>query len=259
MRLLYFLFAPILWPFAQLLRLRMIVRNFYYEQGILAPYTSSIPIICVGNLVFGGAGKTPHVRYCADILSPKQPQGTLWLLSRGYKRKSRGLSVFAPEHGPEKLGDEAFWLATTTGLPLLVDRNRVRAVKYLETRKPTPTLILMDDGFQHRALKASCYLLLITYADASFTKSLVSLKCFRESMRGMRRAQVIVITRCPPILEPTKKVALLRVSRYFTARTRFLSTSSGKPVVVASQKASSPNFSGPCSGANTDKPRDLRL
>lgn len=164
------------------------------------------PTICIGNLSVGGTGKTPMVGYCVERLLPLLPSRTIWLLSRGYKRKLTGPHVLKAEHSATEIGDEPYLLARKyPGLQVIIDKNRARATKWLSAQQPAPQLILMDDGFQHRSLRPSCTLLLSTYGMPFFRDHLLPLGYLREPPQALKRAQALIFTKCPAALSAQEK------------------------------------------------------
>lgn len=200
------LLRKILFPFAAIYGCITGLRNYFYDRGIFASARFDLPVIAVGNLSVGGTGKSPQVEYLVRLLSTKYRVATL---SRGYKRKSKGFVMANPGVSAEMLGDEPFQFHRKfPGITVAVDANRIHGItKLLELSNPD--VILLDDAFQHRKVKAGFYILLTSYGDLYVDDFLLPTGNLRESRRGARRADIIVITKCPPDL-PAQKQNVIR-------------------------------------------------
>jgi len=189
------LLRKILFPFAILYGIITSIRNFLYDLGILKSYSFDVPIIAVGNLSVGGTGKTPQIEYLIRLLSPKYKIATL---SRGYKRKSEGFVLANASSNPEILGDEPFQFYTKfENIQVAVDANRNNGIEQLLSQKDKPTVILLDDAFQHRKVKAGFYILLTSYGDLYADDCMLPTGNLRESRGGAKRANLIIVTKCP--------------------------------------------------------------
>lgn len=192
------LLRKILFPFAFLYGIITGMRNFLYDKGILKSYSFDIPIIAVGNLSLGGTGKTPQIEYLIRLLSSKYNVATL---SRGYKRKSKGFILADSTSNAEILGDEPFqFFSKFPNIQVAVDANRKNGIEQLLSQNQKPEIILLDDAFQHRRVKAGFYILLTTYEDLFVDDYLFPAGNLRESRFGANRATVIIVTKCPPAL-----------------------------------------------------------
>lgn len=188
----------ILFPFAVLYGAITSIRNFLFDKGILKSYTFNIPIIAVGNLSVGGTGKTPQIEYLIRLLSPKYKIATL---SRGYKRQSEGFVLADSTSNAEILGDEPFQFYTKfNNIQVAVDANRKNGIEQLLSQTEKPDVILLDDAFQHRKVKAGFYILLTSYGDLYADDFMLPTGNLRESRNGAKRANIIVVTKCPATL-----------------------------------------------------------
>lgn len=189
------LLRKILLPFAVLYGLVMQLRNFLYDQGFLKSYRFDLPIIAVGNLSMGGTGKTPQIEYLIRLLSGKYRIGTL---SRGYKRQSKGFLLADANVTAALLGDEPYQFHQKfPNVRVAVDADRKNGIEQLLALDEKPEVILLDDAFQHRRVKAGFYILLTAYGDlfsADFTLPAGNL---REPKIGAKRANMIIVTKCP--------------------------------------------------------------
>lgn len=185
----------LLFPFAVLYGAITSIRNFFFDIGILKSYAFTVPVIAVGNLSVGGTGKTPHIEYLIRLLSTKYKVATL---SRGYKRKSEGFILADTTSNAEILGDEPFQIHQKfPNIKVAVDANRKNGIEQLLKLQDKPEVILLDDAFQHRKVKAGFYILLSAYDDLFCDDFMLPTGNLRESRNGAKRANVIIITKCP--------------------------------------------------------------
>ena len=189
------LFRKLLFPFSILYGLITGIRNFLYNQGIFKSYSFEIPIIAVGNLNVGGTGKTPQIEYLIRLLSDQYNVATL---SRGYKRKSKGFILADQFSNAEILGDEPFqYFKKFPNIQVAVDADRKNGIEQLLSQTNKPDVILLDDAFQHRKVKAGLYILLTSYHDLFVDDYILPTGNLRESSSGAKRANIIIVTKCP--------------------------------------------------------------
>ncbi|WP_300569688.1 tetraacyldisaccharide 4'-kinase [Flavobacterium sp.] len=185
----------ILFPFAILYGFITGIRNFLFDKGILKSYSFDLPVIAVGNLSVGGTGKTPQIEYLIRLLSQDYKIATL---SRGYKRKSEGFVLADENANAEILGDEPFqFYQKFKNIQVAVDANRVNGITQLLSQTEKPDVILLDDAFQHRKVKAGFYILLTSYDDLFCDDFMLPTGNLRENRNGVKRADVIIVTKCP--------------------------------------------------------------
>jgi tetraacyldisaccharide 4'-kinase len=198
------LLRKLLFPFAILYGFITSLRNYLYDKGILKSYSFNVPVIAVGNLSVGGTGKTPQIEYLIRLLSPNYKVATL---SRGYKRKSEGFVLADANANAEILGDEPFqYFKKFPNIQVAVDADRKKGIEQLLGQKIKPEIILLDDAFQHRKVKAGFYILLTSYGDLFCDDFILPTGNLRESRSGAKRANVIIVTKCPDnISEPERK------------------------------------------------------
>jgi tetraacyldisaccharide 4''-kinase len=191
------LLRKILFPFSVLYGLITSIRNFLFDKGILKSYSFDLPIIAVGNLSVGGTGKTPQIEYLIRLLSPNYRIATL---SRGYKRKSEGFVLADENSDAAILGDEPFqFYKKFPNIQVAVDADRRNGIEQL-LKISQPDIVLLDDAFQHRKVKAGLYVLLTAYGDLYSDDLILPAGNLRESRNGAERAKIIVVTKCPPDL-----------------------------------------------------------
>ena len=189
------LLRKILFPFAVLYGFITSIRNFLFDKGMLKSHSFNVPIIAVGNLSVGGTGKTPQIEYLIRLLSPKYKIATL---SRGYKRQSKGFVLADSTSNAEILGDEPFQFYTKfNNIQVAVDADRKNGIEQLLYQQERPDVILLDDAFQHRKVKAGFYILLTSYGDLFCDDFMLPTGNLRESRSGAKRADIIVVTKCP--------------------------------------------------------------
>ena len=189
------LLRKILFPFAILYGFITNIRNFLFDKGILKSYSFDVPIIVVGNLSVGGTGKTPQIENLIRLLSPKYKVATL---SRGYKRQSEGFFLADSTSNAAILGDEPFQFYTKfKNIQVAVDADRKNGIEQLLSQKEKPEVILLDDAFQHRKVKAGFYILLTSYGDLYSDDNMLPTGNLRESRSGAKRANVVIVSKCP--------------------------------------------------------------
>lgn len=185
----------------------MDARNLSYKRGILKSHTFPVPIICVGNLSVGGTGKTPMIEYLLRLLMPSHRTATL---SRGYGRKSSGYLLLSPDDLAEKVGDEPLQFKKKFAEAIVaVDENRQRGISNL-LASHNPEVILLDDAFQHRKVTPGFNILLTSYDKIYPDDTLLPSGTLREPVKGAARADIIVVTKCPPELNE-KEQELIRL------------------------------------------------
>jgi len=193
----------IAFPFSVLYGIITKVRNILFDFNILKSTQFKIPILIVGNLSVGGTGKTPHIEYLINLLQPKYYLG---ILSRGYKRKTSGFLLANSSSKVQDIGDEPFqFFKKFDNIKVAVDEDRVEGINILLSQKKPPTIILLDDAFQHRKVKGSLNILLTTYNRLYCNDYLLPMGNLRESKKGANRAQIIIVTKCPKEIENSQK------------------------------------------------------
>jgi tetraacyldisaccharide 4'-kinase len=189
-----------LYPFSLIYGLITGIRNWLFDKGILASTSFEIPIICIGNLSVGGTGKTPHTEF---ILNSLQSEWKTAVLSRGYKRKSNGFYLAFDGVDSLTIGDEPYQIHKKfPEIPVAVDEKRVHGVKMLQERIPGLELIVLDDAFQHRYIHAGFSILLTDFSNLYNRDLLLPAGTLREWKSGSKRADIIVVTKCPNNLKP---------------------------------------------------------
>ena len=218
----------LLLPFSWLYSFFTSVRNYFYDKGLLQSSEFNIPVICVGNLSTGGTGKTPHVEYIIELLKNNYRVATL---SRGYGRKSKGFILAETSMSVELIGDEPLQFAIKyPDVKVAVGENRVEAIKQILAKFPEVQIILMDDGLQHRAIKPGLSVLLTDYSKLFTRDYLLPAGNLRESKSAYKRADIVIITKCPSMqIEERKKISQ-EISPLTKQKVLFSGLSYGDPV-----------------------------
>ena len=178
------------------------IRNLLFNWGILPSEEYQVPVICLGNLSAGGTGKTPHTEYLVGLLKQKYKPG---ILSRGYKRQTKGFLLAGEQDTAQTIGDEPYQMKRKfPDILIAVDSDRRRGIRKMlalpDAQKPD--VILLDDAFQHRYVTPSFSILLTDYNRLFYKDRLLPWGLLRESKANMRRADVIVVSKCGEDLRP---------------------------------------------------------
>ena len=218
MKLLIVIFFPVLLIIYLLYQLILFLRNKLYDYNILKSHKfKHLNIISIGSLKFGGAGKTPLVEYIINHLS----QTKIAVLSRGYKRKKSGFIIAKKHHTAFDIGDELNMISKKNkDLVVVADKNRQRAIKKIIEKNNIKTIIL-DDAHQYRKLKKNLNIIVTEYNKLYSDDYLFPLGKLRESCLGAKRAEIIVVTKCPKNITKKnknvirKKLALNKTQKIF--------------------------------------------
>ncbi len=198
----------LLYPLSILFGMGVYFRNFLFDHNVLKSKSYDIPTISVGNLSVGGTGKTPHIEYLVNLLKPHY---SIAVVSRGYRRKSEGLQVSSPESTPEQLGDEPFQIfQKNQDITVVADGNRQRAIEYLQGLPSPPQVILLDDCFQHRYVKAGLSILLTDYNYPFYSDYLMPAGRLREPRQNKKRADIIIVSKTPSSTSEAEKANIAK-------------------------------------------------
>jgi tetraacyldisaccharide 4'-kinase len=208
-------------PLSWLYGLGVRFRNFLFDVGILKSQDYKVPIISVGNITVGGTGKTPHVEYLVKLL---KDQFKVAVLSRGYKRKSRGYVLADKDTPMQQIGDEPYQMKQKfPSITVAVDKNRRQGIAQL-TEDDTVDVILLDDAFQHRYVKPGINILLVDYHRLIIYDKLLPAGRLREPLPGKNRADIVIVTKCPKELKPMEYRVITRAMSLFPYQTLYFST-----------------------------------
>lgn len=199
MKLLRQILYPISFLYGQIIRFR----NKCYDKGIWTSTVFAIPNIVVGNLNTGGTGKTPHVEYLINLL---KNTFKVAVLSRGYKRKSKGFLIADKKATAQTIGDEPMqYYFKYKDLIVAVDIDRAHGLNQLKKIKNKPDVVILDDAFQHRSVHSKINILLTSYNDLYVDDIMLPTGNLRETPKNARRATHIIVTKCPLDLSVEKQ------------------------------------------------------
>ena len=189
-------------PFSGLYWIGTSVRNLFYNMGMMRSSSFKIPIINVGNLSVGGTGKSPHIMYLIDLLKDEKLIATL---SRGYGRKTKGFLIANYSSKVYDIGDEPmqFFQRFKNRILIAVCEDRAFGAQKLIDHYNAEA-ILLDDAYQHRGIKAGFNILLTDYNNPYYKDFLLPAGDLRESRSGVRRADIIIVTKCPDRISEEK-------------------------------------------------------
>ncbi|WP_378186927.1 tetraacyldisaccharide 4'-kinase [Aquimarina sp. W85] len=174
------------------------LRNKLYDLNIKKSKAYDFPVLVVGNLSVGGTGKSPMIEYLLFLLKDVYD---LAVLSRGYKRSTSGFQLVETSHSADQVGDEPLQFKRKFEEVLVaVDADRQNGIQKLRMQNPVPEVLLLDDAFQHRKVKAGFYILLTTFYDLYIDDIPLPTGNLREPREGAGRATIILVTKCPPDL-----------------------------------------------------------
>ncbi len=202
------LLRKILSPFVPLYYVVVFLRNKLYDWSFFKSKSYEFPLICVGNISVGGTGKTPMVEYLVSILNKNHQ---LAILSRGYGRVSKGFVIAGLQTTSKAIGDEPFQIFNKfKDVIVAVDSDRQNGLELLKQHHPSTDVILLDDAFQHRKVLAGFNILLTAYDHLYCDDYVLPTGNLREPKSGAKRAQLIVVTKCPENLSELDKTAITK-------------------------------------------------
>ncbi|PQJ82418.1 tetraacyldisaccharide 4'-kinase [Polaribacter glomeratus] len=224
----------LLFPFAILYDLVTTIRNMLFDVHFFKSTSFKIPVIVVGNLSVGGTGKTPQIEYLIRLLKDATKVA---VLSRGYKRKTKGFLMVNNQHTANDVGDEPLqYFKKFTNINVAVHENRVEGIANLLAQKSSE-IVLLDDAYQHRKVKGSFYILLTKYDDLFTDDFLLPTGNLRESNSGAKRTDVIVVTKCPFNIKNEEKEQIKIKLKKFNKEV-FFTTISYSDKITGSQEIS---------------------
>jgi tetraacyldisaccharide 4'-kinase len=198
----------LLYPVSLLYGLITGLRNFLYDSGILSSTSFPVPVICVGNITVGGTGKTPHTEYLLSLL---EKDFKVAVLSRGYKRKTRDFRIASVSSDVSEIGDEPLQIFRKfPDVLVAVDRKRVRGVRFIMELSPQTEVIILDDGFQHRSITPGLSILLSDFERPFMRDYMLPFGNLREDKSNMRRADIILITKCAKNLNAIQRRIIVK-------------------------------------------------
>ena len=230
----------LLYPLSLLYGLITGFRNFMYNTDILPSSEFHLPVICVGNLTVGGTGKTPHTEYLIRLLENDFKVSTL---SRGYRRKTRDFRIASATTRVSQIGDEPMQIFQKfPDVTVAVDRSRVKGVNRILKEKPETEVIILDDAFQHRSITPGFSILLSDFERLMVRDHMLPYGNLRESIGNMRRADIILITKCPEnITAIQRRLIVKEVNKAPYQNLYFTSLTYADPIPVFKNNDSSEN------------------
>lgn len=196
------LLRPASWLYAGIVG----VRNKLYDLDVLRTKETLLPSVGIGNLTVGGTGKTPHTEYLIELLHSRFKTA---YLSRGYKRKSRGFVVAHDGVKPTEIGDEAYQIYTKFAhTTVAVDKDRYRGIAKLKAIDPSLQVVLLDDIYQHRAIRPDLNILLIDYNRPIYSDHILPFGNLREDAENTDRADIVIISKCPKDMQPVDMLSV---------------------------------------------------
>ena len=215
--------TPFLFPAAVIFDAVTSVRNRLYDTGRKPSVTFEVPVIGVGNLSVGGTGKTPMIEYLVHLFSNEYKVATL---SRGYKRKTKGIRIVSPGDNASTVGDEPFqfFRKFSKKIVVAVGEERAYAIPHILDQHPDVNVILLDDAFQHRRVRPCFQILLTDYNRLFVNDYLLPAGRLREGRRGAARADVIVVTKCPTTISDDKMIEIASSIRKYSKKAVFFTS-----------------------------------
>lgn len=197
-------------PLSWLYGLGVGIRNAMFDCGLLPSEKFDVPVISVGNITVGGSGKTPHTEYLVRLFRDKYQVA---ILSRGYKRKSKGFQLASDETAMETIGDEPFQMKRKyPEAHVAVDKDRRNGIRNLLNKDVVPPIgvVILDDAFQHRYVSPDVNVLLMDYHRLICFDKLLPAGRLREPAANKRRADIVVVTKCPQTITPMEQRGIER-------------------------------------------------
>ncbi|MCO6498992.1 MAG: tetraacyldisaccharide 4'-kinase [Vicingus serpentipes] len=198
----------LLLPFSLVYGTILCLRNKLYDIGIIHTTAFDFPVIVVGNLNLGGVGKTPHVEYLIRLLKNNFKVATL---SRGYKRKTIGFLLSDSNSTANDIGDEPLqYKKKFNTIPVAVDEKRARGIQLLKEKHPELNIIILDDAYQHRAVKAGINILITDYNNLYVNDLVLPAGRLREWQSGSNRADIIIVSKSPSNLSLAERTKTIK-------------------------------------------------
>ncbi len=212
--------TPLSWIYGLVVK----TRNAFFEMGLLKSRSFNVPVISVGNITVGGTGKTPHVEYLVDLLQSKY---NVAVLSRGYKRKTKGFVLADDKSTAADIGDEPYQIKLKfPKVNVAVDANRCHGIEMLTDNSVARDIdvVLLDDAFQHRYVKPGINILLVDYHRLVIYDRLLPAGRLREPASEKKRADIIIVTKCPRTLKPMEFRVLMKAMDPYPYQDLFFTT-----------------------------------
>ncbi len=201
----------LLFPLSFIYFIIIFLRNRLYDKGILKSASFNLPLICIGNIAVGGTGKSPMTEY---LIKELKPQFKIAALSRGYKRKTSGYTLANEGSTALEIGDEPMQFHLKfPDVPIAVGEERIEAIPQLLHDRPDTQAIILDDAFQHRSVNPGLNIVL-TDASNLYTRDwYLPTGDLRDEKASVKRAQIIIVSKCKPGLLVKEKEEILQEIR----------------------------------------------
>ena len=209
-------------PFSWLYGIGVKLRNTMFEVGVLKTRSFKVPVVSIGNITVGGTGKTPHVEYLVRTL---KDIFHVAVLSRGYKRKSKGFVLANAKTTMPEIGDEPYQMKQKfPKVTVAVDKNRCHGIDVLTQNDSKIDVVLLDDAFQHRYVKPGINILLVDYHRLIIYDRLLPAGRLREPLNGKDRADIVIVTKCPKDLKPMEYRVITKAMHLYPYQQLFFTT-----------------------------------
>ncbi len=191
----------ILKPLSLIYGMVVALRNRLFDWGVLKQHEFDVPVVVIGNLAVGGTGKTPHTEYVVNALMRDY---RIAVLSRGYRRRTKGFVLADKRSTPADIGDEPYQIYQKFGheIRVAVCEKRAKGIKELLRIDPSINLVVLDDAYQHRYVKPKVAVALTEWNRPVYNDDILPLGRLRESIKGLMRANIVVVTKCPSEIRP---------------------------------------------------------
>lgn len=205
----FFSFVKIfLYPLALIYGAVLWLRNRLYDTGFFSSVQFSVPVITVGNLSVGGTGKTPHVEYLIRLLQYRYQVATM---SRGYKRRTQGFLLATEGTNALRIGDEPMqYFMKFPDLAVSVAEERITGIPTLIQKRPDIDVVLLDDAYQHRSVKAGRNILITDYSKPFYKDHILPMGTLREGRKAYHRADIIIVSKCPANMDKATADAVIQ-------------------------------------------------
>ena len=199
-------FRYLLFPFSLIYGAVILLRNYLFDKEIFKSASFNFPLICVGNIAVGGTGKTPMTEYLIELLREKYKVATL---SRGYKRKTKGFAIANAQTTALQIGDEPMQFHEKyPSITVAVGEERFEAIPQILHDRPKTEVIILDDAFQHRSVRAGLNILLTEYHNLYTRDFMMPAGDLRDVRQSSKRADIIIVTKCPTQINEDKRKSI---------------------------------------------------
>lgn len=231
------LFRYFLFPFSFLYYLITLIRNLFFDWAIISSQKLQEPSICIGNLSVGGSGKTPMTIYLTNLL---KNDFQVYILSRGYGRKTSGYKEVSEDSTSDDVGDEPLLYKKRfkSEITVAVAEKRSLGANELLKIQTKNSILLLDDAFQHRSVNAGFYILLTPFQQIFSSDFLLPVGNLREARCGAKRADCIVITKCPKSIESAHKNRIIECMQKYSKPIFFSSIEYGELISFGAKRTS---------------------